>query len=176
MLLNTQSYPTPAIIQARILKWVAFPPSRGSSQPRDWTQVSCISGRFFTIWATREAPESLMEDFKKENAWPLFSSVQSLSHVWLFATPQTAAHQVSLSITNSWSLLKFMSIKSVMPSNHLILCCPLLLPPSIFPNIRVFSSESVLHIRYQSFQWIFRTDYEDEVVGWRHQLDGHEFE
>ena len=68
----------------------------------------------------------------------VFSSVQSLSHVWLFATPWTAACQASLSITNSWSLLKLMSIKSMMPSNHLILCHPLLLLPSIFPSIRVF--------------------------------------
>ena len=67
-----------------------------------------------------------------------FSSVQLLSHVWLFATPWTAAHQAYLSITNSWSLLKLISIESVMPSNHLILCCPLLLLPSIFPSIRVF--------------------------------------
>ena len=75
------------------------------------------------------------------------SSVQSLSHVWLFATPWTAAPQASLSITNTWSLLKLMSISSVMPSNHLILCCPLLLLPLIFPSIRVFSSETVLPIR-----------------------------
>ena len=69
----------------------------------------------------------------------VFSSVQSRSHVWLFATPWTAARQASLSITNSWSFLKLMSIESVMPSNHLILCRPLLLLPSIFPSIRVFS-------------------------------------
>ena len=75
-------------------------------------------------------------------------SVQSLSRVRLFATPWTAAHQASLSITNSQSLLKLMSIKLVMPSNHLILCHPLLLLPSIFSSIRVFSSESVLHIRW----------------------------
>ena len=74
----------------------------------------------------------------------LCNSVQSLSHVWLFATPWTAAHQASLSITNSRSLLKVMSIESVMPSNHLILCRPLLLPPSIFPSNRVFSNESLL--------------------------------
>ena len=74
------------------------------------------------------------------------SSVQSLSRVRLFATPRTAAHQASLSITYSWSLLRLMSIESVMPSSHLILCHPLLLP-SIFPSIRVFSSESVLCIR-----------------------------
>ena len=72
------------------------------------------------------------------------SSVQPLNHVWLFATPWIAACQASLSITNSWSLLKLMSIKSVMPSNHLILCCLLLLLPSIFPGSRVFSNKSVL--------------------------------
>ena len=77
-----------------------------------------------------------------------FSSIQSLSCVWLFVTPGTAAHQASLSMTNSQSLLKFTSIELVMPSNHLILCRPLLLLPSIFPSIRVFSSESVLHIRW----------------------------
>ena len=71
-----------------------------------------------------------------------------LSCVRLFATPWTAAHQASLSITNSWSLLKVISIEPVMPSNHLILCYPLLLSPSIFPSIRVFSKESVLHIRW----------------------------
>ena len=78
-----------------------------------------------------------------------FSSVQSLSHVRLFATPWIAAYQASLSITNSWSLLKFMSIESVMPSSHLILClcCPLLLLPPIPPSIRVFSNESTLHMR-----------------------------
>ena len=74
-------------------------------------------------------------------------SVQSLSHVRRFATPWTVSYQASLSITNSWSLLKLMSIESVMPSNHLILCHALLLLPKIFPTIRVFSNESVLHIR-----------------------------
>ena len=83
-----------------------------------------------------------------------FSSVQLLSRVRLFATPWTAAHQASLSITNSQSLLKLMSIESVMPSNHLILCHPLLLPPSIFPSIRIFSDESVLHIRWPKY-WSF---------------------
>ena len=81
-----------------------------------------------------------------------FSSVQSLSGVRLFATPWTTAHQASLSSTNSWSLLKLMSIESVMPSNHLILCHPLLLPPSILPSIRVFSNESVLHIKWAKYQ------------------------
>ena len=83
-----------------------------------------------------------------------FSSVQSLSHVWLFATPWTAACQASLFITNSWSLLKLMSIESVMPSNHLIICRPLLLWPSIFPSIRVFSNESVLLITWPKY-WSF---------------------
>ena len=85
-------------------------------------------------------------------AW--FSSVQSLSHVHLFATPWTAARQAFLSFTNSRSLLKLMSIASVMPSNRLILSHPLLLPPSIFPSIRVFSNESVLHIRWPKY-WSF---------------------
>ena len=88
--------------------------------------------------------------------WRLRFSVviQSLSHVWFFATPWTAARQASLSITNSQSLLKLMSIESVMPSNHLILCRPLLLPPSIFPSIRVFANESVLCIRWPKY-WSF---------------------
>ena len=95
------------------------------------------------------------------------ASVQSHNSVQLFVTPWTAACQASLSITNSWSLLKLMSIKLVMPSNHLLICHPLFLPPSIFPSIRVFSSESVLRhqvakvldFQHQSFQWIFRTDF-----------------
>ena len=82
------------------------------------------------------------------------SSVQSLSCVRLFATPQTAVRQASLCITNSWSLLKLMSIESVMPSKHLILCRPLLLLPSIFPSIRVFSSKSVLPVRWPQY-WSF---------------------
>ena len=76
-----------------------------------------------------------------------------LSHVWLLATPWTAARQASLSIAYSWSLLKLISIESMIPSNHLILCCPLLLP-SIFPSIGVFSNESVLHIRWPKY-WGF---------------------
>ena len=90
---------------------------------------------------------------------PAFVVGQSLSHVLLFATPWTAAHQASLSITISWGLLKLMSIKSVMPSNHFVLCCPLLLP-SIFPSISAFSNESALQVakvlelqlQHQSFQ------------------------
>ena len=83
----------------------------------------------------------------------MFSSIQLLSHVWLFATPWTAARQASLSITNTQNSLKLMSIELVMPSKHLILCHPLL-PPSIFPSIRVFSNESVLHIRWTKY-WSF---------------------
>ena len=83
-----------------------------------------------------------------------FSSVQSLSRVRLFATPWIAACQASLSITNSRSLLRLMSIESVMPSSHLILCCPLLLLPPIPPSIRVFSSESTLHMRWPKY-WSF---------------------
>ena len=80
-----------------------------------------------------------------------FSSVQSFSHIRLFVTPWTAAHQASLSTTNSQSLLKFMSIELVMPSNHLTLYRPLLLLPSIFPRIRVFSNESALYIRWPKY-------------------------
>ena len=90
----------------------------------------------------------------KETCLTVFSSVQSLSRVWLFVTPRTAAHQASLSITNSRSPPKSMSIESVMPSNHLILCHPLLLLPSIFPSISVFSKESALHIRWPKY-WSF---------------------
>ena len=113
------------------------------TQPRDWTWVSCIAGRFFTIQATREA-----------NDHHQFSSVHSLSRVWLFATPWTAAHQASLSITNSRNWPKLMTIESVMTSNHLILCYPLLLLPSIFSNIRIFSSESGLRIKWPKY-WSF---------------------
>ena len=97
-----------------------------------------------------------------------FSSVQSLSHVWHVVTPWTAAHQASLSNTNSQSLLKLMSIEAVMPSNYLIFCHPLLLLPSIFPSIRVFSDESVLHIRwpkYWSFSFSFSISPSNEYLG-----------
>ena len=113
------------ILQARILKWVAISSSKGSSQPKDWTHVSYVScsGRgFFTTSATW-----------KPHRYRYISSVQWLSRVQVFATPRTAAHQASLSITNSQSLLKLMSVESLMPSKHLILCHPLLLLPSIFP-------------------------------------------
>ena len=86
--------------------------------------------------------------------YSLFSSVQLLSRVRLLVTLWTAARQASLSITNSWSLLKHMSIELVLPSNHLIFCHPLQLPPSIFPSIRVFSNESILCIRWPNY-WGF---------------------
>ena len=93
-----------------------------------------------------------------------FSSVQSLSCVRLFATPGTAAREASLQITNSLSLLKLMSIESVMPSNHLNLCCPLFLLPSIFPSSRVFSNESVLRIRWPNY-WTFSISPSNEYSG-----------
>ena len=95
----------------------------------------------------REAWHAAVHRVTKSQTWLQFRSVQSVNHVWHFVTPWTAARQASLSITNSQSLLTFMSIESVMPCTHLILCHPLLLLPSIFPSIRVFSNESVLHIR-----------------------------
>ena len=96
----------------------------------------------------------LMATIKFLNTTVPFSSVQSLSRVRLLMTPWTAAHQASLFFTNSWNLLKLKSTKLVMPSNHLILCRPPLFLPSIFPSIRIFSNESVLHIRWPKY-WIF---------------------
>ena len=90
-----------------------------------------------------------------------FRSIQSLSHVWLFATPWTAACQSPLSITKSQNLFKLMSIESVMPSNHLTICCSPFLLPSIFPSIRVFSNESVLYIRWLKY-WSFSIDPSNE--------------
>ena len=125
------------ISQARILEWVAISFSKGSSQPRGCTYIFCLAGGLFTT----EPPGKPLSQFSH--------SVVSDS-----ATPWTAARQASLSIINPWSLLKLMSIESAMPSNHLILCHPLLLPPSIFPSIRVFSNESVLHLRWPKY-WSF---------------------
>ena len=102
---------------------------------------------FFAIWMWFQL-ETLVQGLAN------YSSVQSLSRVWLFAAPWTAAHQASLSITNFQSLLRLMSTELVVPSNHLILCCSLLLPPSIFPRLRVFSSESALHSRWPKY-WSF---------------------
>ena len=106
--------------------------------------------RFQGIWESSHICSGLCF-----NVYSQFNSVQSISHVRFFVTPWTAAHQASLSITNFQNLLKkFMSIESAMPSNHLILCHPLLLLPSIFPNFRVFSNESVLCIRWPKY-WSF---------------------
>ena len=99
-----------------------------------------------------------------QNSIATFSSVQLLSRVRLFETPWTAVHRASLSITNSWSLLKPTSIQSMMPSNHLILCRPLLLLPSIFPRIRVLSNESVLCIRWPKY-WSFSISPSNEHPG-----------
>ena len=96
--------------------------------------------------------------------------LQSLNRVLLFVSSWTAARQASLSFTISWSLLKLMSIESVMPSNHLILCHPLLLPPSIFPSIRVFSNESALHIRWPKWYIINIQCVFTNIHGWRRML------
>ena len=112
--------------------------------------------------ASSHSHESLMRE--KDNS-PC-SLLQLLSYVWLFVTPWTAAHQASLSIINSQSLLKLMSVESVMPSNHLNFCCPLLLLPSIFPSIRVFSNESVLPIRWPKYwSFSFNTSHSSEHPG-----------
>ena len=123
----------------------------------------CLNQVDFTVihsdWATKNLqshlrlfPKAFWETMPR---WSVqFISAHSLSHVWLFLTPWTAALQASLSITNTQSLLKFMCIESVMPFNHCILCRPLLLLLSIFPSIRVFSNESVLHIRWPKY-WSF---------------------
>ena len=100
----------------------------------------------------------------------MFSSARPLSCVRLFVTPRTAAHQASLSITNSQSLLKLKSIELVMPSNHLILCCPLLLLPSIFPSIRVFSNESTLRMKWPKYwSFSFSISPSNEYSGLRNQ-------
>ena len=101
----------------------------------------------------------------EEDVVYIISSVQLLSCVWLFATPWAVARQASLSITNSQSLLKLMPIETVMPSSHLILCHPLLLQPSIFPSIRVFSSEAVLHIRPKYWSCSFSISPSNEHSG-----------
>ena len=104
-----------------------------------------------STWVQSQKWQNDLCSFLRQTIKHQFSSVQSLSRVRLLATPWTTAHQASLSITNSRSLPKLMSIESVMPSNNLILCRPLLLLPSIFPNIRVFSDESALHIRWPKY-------------------------
>jgi len=116
----------------------------------EWSSChSIVHVKWFLYILTVSFMSCMFYHNKKE----YISSVQLLSHVQLFTTPWTAARQAPLSITNSWSLLKFTSIELVMPSNHLILCHPLLLPPSIFPSIRVFLNESV-HISWPKY-WRF---------------------
>ena len=134
-------YSVHGISQARVLEQVSISFSRGSYRTRDWTCVSCIGQRILYHWATSES-------------WWRFSSVQSLIRVRLFVTPWIAARQASLSITNSRSLLKLMSMESVMPSSHLIFCHPLLLLSPIPPSIRVFSNESTLCMRWPKY-WSF---------------------
>ena len=145
----------------RILECLSYPISSRSYQARTHTRVTCIAGGFFTNWAIKEAPQ--------------FCSVQSLSHVWLFVTPWTAAQQASLSSTNTQCLLKLMSNKLLMTSNYLIFCCPLLLLPSIFPASGSFTmsqffasggqsigaSASVSPSNEYSGLIIFRTDWFD---------------
>ena len=121
------------------------------SQGIGWTPAvfapgSSPGGQYRNPASTKGAPWG--------QCWICCCSVQLLSHVWLFATPRTAPRQASLSITNSQSLLKLMSIALLIPWNHLVLCCLLLLLPSIYPSIRVFSNESVLHIRWPKY-WSF---------------------
>ena len=111
-------------------------------------------GQFFIPISKKGNAKNVQTTVQLDSFHMIASSVQSLSCVQLFATPWTAACQASLSITNSWSLLKLMPIESVVLSNHLILCCPLLLPPSILPSIRVFSNESIFHIRWPKY-WSF---------------------
>ena len=139
--------------QVSPMGWMHFP---------DWDSRLLLHGTFHTVWVWMlvgpvwwcmcyYSPLQFL-------FFLMFVSVQLLSHVWLFVTPWTAACQASLSITNSWSLLKFMSIKSVMPSNHLILCHSLLLLSSIFPSIRVFSNDGIVNHKLalaKSFcQWL----------------------
>ena len=128
--------PVPGILQARTMEWVAI-------------SFCAHLPPVFPKQALTPTPETLPGRI----TWAV-SSVQSLSRVQLFATPWTVARQASLSIANSWSLLKLMSIESVMPSSHLILCHSLFLLPSIFPSIRVFSSESVLCNKWPKY-WSF---------------------
>jgi len=153
-----------------MIKWDLFQGCKESliSTSQSVWYTTLTKGRIKIIWSSQETlkkafnkiqhpltiKNSHQSGYKGNISQHQFSSVQSLSHIRLFATTWTAARQASLSITNSWSPPKPMSIESVMPSNHLILCHPLLLLPSIFPSIRVFSNESDLHIRWPKY-WSF---------------------
>ena len=209
-------YTVHGILQARILEWITFPFSRGTSQPRDWTQVSHFEGGFFTSWAISSVQSysalcnpmacstpgfpvhhQLLEFTQRRQWHPTPVLLPGKSHGWRSLegyspwgrwgsdTTEWLHFPFSLScigerndnplqcsclenprdggawwaavyrVAQSWTRLKWLSIamsmESVMPSNHLILCCPLLLLPSIFPSIRVFSYESVLHIRWRAY-------------------------
>ena len=152
------------VLLERILEWIATSFSRVSFQTRDWTHVSYIGRWILYHWATMEAPIYLplcnllaLEETGVPLSW-YFSTIYycycSVAQLCLFVTPWTAACQASLSFTISWNLPKFMSIALVMPSSHLILWCPLLLLPSIFPSIRDFSNESAACIRWPKY-WSF---------------------
>ena len=134
---NPPSSSVHGLLQARKLEWVAISFSRASSPPRDQTHLGSPELRSDSLLNFHKDGSTFLIKFMNSVQ---FSSVQSLSHVWLFATPWIAARQASLSITNSWSSLRFTFIESVMPSSHLILCHPLLLLPPIPPTIRVFSN------------------------------------
>ena len=158
--ISTEDLPNPGIEPRSPILQVDSVPAEPQGKPKN-TGVGRLS-LIQQIFLTQESKQGLLhcrwilsQLSYQRSPHPEFSSVQLLSRVRLFATPWTAARQASLSITNSRSLLKFMSIESVMPSNHFILCHPLLLLPSIFPSIRVFSNESVLHIRLPKY-WSFR--------------------
>ena len=168
------------ISQTRILQWAAIPPPGYLPNPgielKSFMSPALQAVLYHLRHHTQVEEEGLAQ--KTSSEW-LFSrvklygiwwssSVQSFSHVWLFVTPWTAARQASLSITNTQSLLKLMSINLVMPSNHLILCHPFVLLPSIFPSISHFQWVSSSHqvakvlefqIQHQSFQWSFKTDF-----------------
>ena len=142
--------------------WITLTHTGTNNSHIVWLWNSAITRKNCCLKDRFRLSSSFSQHFTEDSKWNIYigiytlschmdqlSSIQSLSCVLLFVTSWTAAHQASLSITNSWSLLKLMSIESVMPSNHLILCCPLL--PSIFPSIRVFFSESVLRIRWPKY-------------------------
>ena len=138
-----------------------------------WKEIFMFTGNLVSYKACHMAQpgKSSIENLFAQVKWPdsIFAEeivvVQSLSCIRLFATPCTAAHQASLSFTISWSLLRLMSIELMIPSNHLIFCCPLLLLSSIFPSIRVFTNELTLHIRWPKY-WSFNINPSNEYSGW----------
>ena len=165
--------------------WRAAIHGVAKSQTRlsNWTELNCISNSFvdhdgYSISSKGFLPTvvDIMVIWVKFTISVHFSSVQLLSRVRHFVTPWNAARQASLSITNSCSLLKLMFIELVMPSNHLLLCCPLLILPSIFPSIRVFSNESALHLRWPKY-WSFSlnispfSEYSGLIFFWMDWLD-----